>query len=252
MVAERKIKEVERILNLLRDFKNVCIVEVYKTPNLIIKKVREKLKKMGAVFTVTKKRLFKIAVEKSGREDVKKLIENMPKQLGLIFSNENALSLFSTIKNIKVNDYAKEGDVASRDIWIRATVTDLPPGPIITELSNVGLKVGVEGGKVAVKEDKLLVKKGEKITKEIASVLQKFDIKPIEICLNITTILNNGFIFKKEVLDLIDEYPKELETAYKNSFNLTLNINYPTKENINLLISKFMLIAKSVEQKIKS
>lgn len=49
-------------------------------------------------------------------------------------------------------------------------------GPVISEFAKVGLIAGVEEGKVAIKKDKVVAKKGDEISKELAGVLRKLKI----------------------------------------------------------------------------
>ena len=252
MVSERKIKEFERIKNFLEKFRNIIVIDLNKTPNKIYKKVQKELKSKSSILTCVKKRIFKKVVEYLKREDILSILSEFPNMIGIIFTNEDSLKVYKEISAIKVFRYAKEGDVAPKDIWIRAGPTNLPPGPLISELSKVGLVVGVERGKIAVKKDKLLVKKGEKISSDIASVLQKFDIKSIEIKLNIKLAKLNEIWIKKEHLEFSDNLENLLNQAYSNVFNLTINTNYPTNKNLEFILQKaylnFNIISKLLEK----
>jgi len=54
--------------------------------------------------------------------------------------------------------------------------------------------------------------------------------------------LENGEIFKKDVLDIDDSvYINNLKSAYLSAFNLAFNTAYPTRINIKLLIKKAFL-----------
>ena len=114
---------------------------------------------------MTKKRLMKIALdqiknEKNHIEELEKYFEGMP---AFIFTNENPFKLSKLLQKSKTRAPARAGQTAPEDIVITKGPTPFAPGPIISELSGVGLKVGVENGKVAVKEDTVIVKKGDKL-----------------------------------------------------------------------------------------
>ncbi|MEM7823524.1 MAG: 50S ribosomal protein L10 [Candidatus Aenigmatarchaeota archaeon] len=239
MVSERKLKEAERIRNLLSKYKNYIIIDLYLTPSIIYKKIQEELKKFNSILTCVKKRIFLKVVENENTFD--KIKNNLPNMLGIIFTNEDSLKMYGIISKISIYRFAKAGDIAPNDIWIKAGPTELAPGPVISELSKVGLKVGVDKGKIAVKEDFLLVKKEEIINSDKASVLQKFKIKPIEIKLNILSLFKDGMWINKNTLSIHNEISNYIPTHYKNAFNLTLNINYPTEKNITYLIQKAFL-----------
>ncbi|MCS7123306.1 MAG: 50S ribosomal protein L10 [Candidatus Aenigmarchaeota archaeon] len=239
MVSEKKIKEFNRIKELLNKYKNYIIIDLYLTPSMIYKKIQDELKKVNSVLTCVKKRIFLKCVE--GDKKFEKIKNRLPNMLGIIFTNEDTLKIYDIINKIKVYRFAKEGDVSPKDIWIRAGLTNLNPGPIISELSKVGLKVGVDKGKIAVKEDFLIVKKGEKISADKASVLQKFEIKPVEIKLNVFSVLLDSYWIEKDELSLYTEINNYINYCYSNAFNLSLNINYPTNKNINYLLQKAFL-----------
>jgi len=246
MVSKEKIKEFERIKSLIENYKNYIILDLKNTPNSIYKKVQSELKKKGSILTVTKTRIFKKVVEKDLR--FSNILEKLPNMISIIFTNEDPLSIYHQISNIRVYRYAKAGDVSPIDIWIRAGPTNFAPGPIISELSKVGLQVGVEKGKVAVKKDLLLVKKGDIIDADKASVLQKFDIRPIEIKLNIKSVLLDSIWIFEDNLYIFNEIENLVKTAYNNALNLSVNINYPTEKNIAILLQKAYLNAKSLSK----
>jgi hypothetical protein len=114
-------------------------------------------------------------------------------------------------------------------------------------LSGVGLKVGVESGKVAVKEDAVIAKKGEKINSKVAEILTRLDIKPMEVGLGLVAAYEDGIVYKKDVL-LIDEeaFNEKLKNAAAYAFNLAFNIAYVTKDNAGLLIAKAFNDAKAL------
>ena len=56
---------------------------------------------------------------------------------------------------------AKPGDIAPEDILVKAGDTPFKPGPIVGELQKAGIPAAIEGGKIVIKKDKVLVKKGE-------------------------------------------------------------------------------------------
>ncbi len=107
------------------------------------------------------------------------------------------------------------------------------------ELGQIGVKAGVVDGKVAIKEDALVVKEGQLISTLVANLLTRLGIEPMEIGINLLAALENGTIFAKDVLN-VDEvaFMNNIKLAATSSFNLAFNIAYPTKDNIQLLIKK--------------
>ena len=245
MRKEEKIALAEEISKEMKNYRTVGIVDLHKIPTREFKEIRKALSEF-AKLKVIKKSALKFASEKAG-EDFKKLLELNPNQFAILFSNEEPFSLFKKISSITSETYAKENDVAEEDIWIYAGPTQIKAGPSISEFARLRIPAGVEGGFIAVKKDTQVAKKGDRISKELAALLRKLNIKVRKVRLNVLGLLHDGTLYTKEVLNLVFEYPKLLTEAYQNALNLSVNVNYPTKENINILISKCYLKAKALE-----
>ena len=246
MTREQKKKVVEELVKLFSSHKTIGWVDFFRMPTSQYQQIKEKLKDKIKVKYV-KKTLLRKALEQVNIKGMDELLKHLPDQIGVLFSNEDPFKLLKEIKKFVVFREAKAGDVAPRDIVIKPMLTNLPPGPAISELQKVGLNVGIEKGKIAIKKEKVLVKTGEKINADVASVLQKLGIKPIEVSLNITAMLYDGVVFPRDVLDVnVEEYLEKLQDAYRRALLLSIGLVYPTKENIELLIAKAFRNAKSV------
>jgi large subunit ribosomal protein L10 len=192
---------------------------------------------------------MKIALEKIKNE--KKHIEELEKYLGgmpaLLFANESPFKLSRTLQKSKTSAPAKANQIAPNDITINKGPTPFAPGPIISELSSVGLKVGVEAGKVAVKEDSVVAKRGEKIKPKVAEILTRLDIKPMEVGLGLVAAYENGIIYQKDILEIDEKaFNEKINLASTQALNLSFNIAYITKDNINLLLAKAFNDAKAI------
>jgi large subunit ribosomal protein L10 len=245
MKKEEKIALAEEIAKEMKNYKTIGIVDLYKIPTKEFKEIRKALSEV-AQMKVIKKSTLKFAAEKAG-ENFKKLLELNPNQFAILFSNEEPFSLFKKISTTTSETYAKENDEAEEDIWVYAGPTQIKAGPSISEFARLKIPAGVEGGFIAVKKDTQVAKKGDKISKELAALLRKLKIKAKKVRLNVLGMLYEGNLYTKDTLNLVFEYPKLLAKAYQDAFSLTLNIGYPTKENINILISKCYLNAKAIE-----
>ncbi len=142
---------------------------------------------------------------------------------------------------------AKKGDVVKQDILISAGPTTLPPGPAISALSKVGLKASVQGGKIAIMSDKIILKAGETVTDDLANVFGMLKLEPMEIGLDLVAVWENGTIFGKDVLDVsTEDYIRDLENCVRKAVNLSVNTGYPTKNTINLMLTKAFSEARSL------
>ena len=204
-IAEYKKKIVNDIVKLAKDYSIIGLVNMEDLPAPQLQAMKKELRGKMNLF-MTKKRLMRIALDKiknerKGAEELEKYFEGMP---ALLFTNESPFKLSKLLQKSKSKAPAKAGQTAPDDITINKGPTPFAPGPIISELSSVGLKVGVEGGKVAVKEDTVIVKKGEKIKPKVAEILTRLDIKPMEVGLGLVAAYEDGIIYQKDILK-IDE-----------------------------------------------
>ena len=116
--------------------------------------------------------------------------------------------------------------------------TGFAPGPVIGEMGLMGIKAGIVDGKVAIKEDSLIVKEGEVIKPEVAALLTRLKIEPMEIGLDLTATYEDGEIFTKDVLDInVQEYIDNLTNAHRWSFNLAVEAGI-----YNAQTTEFMVI----------
>jgi len=248
VVREEKVKQVEELVKKFETYPVIAIFDLFQLPNKVLKEIRNLLKEKGEV-KVVKKRIAFIAMEKYDK-GLEKLVERIDFPLGLIFSKENPFKLFSLIEDHKVPDFAKGGEVAEEDIVIKAGITNLMAGPAISEFSKLKIPVGVEQGKIAIKKDHVLVKKGEVITPEAASILRKLNIAPLKIGLKIKYVYENGMIYDREALELVKTFKEELVKGYQAYLNFTLTLDWPTKDNIKYLLIKAYQYARALEGRI--
>lgn len=235
MVSENKVKLVKELRAEAEKYPVVGILDMHKLPAKQLHEIREKLRDQARIFMI-KKRLLKLAFKDLKVAELEKYMEGQP---ALLFSESDPFKLARVIAASKSKTAAKAGDVAPSDIMIRAGPTSLPPGPVIGELQKAGVPASVEGDRIAVKKDTVLVKEGEEINSDVAGVLAKLGIEPMDISLNLLAVWEKGMIYTKEILFIPPEkYENDLKEAFLNAFNLTLNIGYVTPQNIGTLLSK--------------
>ena len=247
-IPEFKKNIVDEMSDLIRKHSITALVNMSNIPAPQLQAMRREMKGKIRIY-MTKKRLMKIALDKSKNEKknvgaLANYFEGMP---AFIFSNENPFRLSRLLQKSKTKAPAKAGQTAPSDIVISKGRTSFAPGPIISELSSIGLKVGVEGGKIAIKEDTVIARKGEKIKPKVAEILARMDIRPMDVGLGMVAAYEDGIIYARDVLE-IDEnaFNDKLNNAAVQAFNLAFNITYTTKGNISLLIAKAFNDAKAL------
>lgn len=247
-VADYKREIVNNLVNLITEYPIIGVVNMENLPAPQLQNMRAQLRGKFLI-TMTKRRLIKLAFEqtkpnKIGIEKLESCLGGMP---ALIFTKENPFKLSRTLQKSKSPSPAKAGQTAPRDIVVNKGATSFAPGPIIGELAIAGIKAGVEAGKVAIKEDTLVVKSGEKIKPKVAEILTRLGIHPMEVGLDLVAVLENGVLYGRDVLSIDEsEYKKRLSNASRWAFSLANYISYPTKETIRLLIGNAYNDAKSL------
>lgn len=249
MVKEEKLKAVEELVKLIDGYSSVGILDLNKLPSRQLQDIRKKLRGSVLIKTIKKSILFN-AIKNSKKVGIQKLEELVPKEPSIVFTNLDPFKFYSSIIKLKSPAAAKEGDIAPSEISVSAGPTSLLPGPVISEFTKAGIPAGVEDGKIAVKKDTVVAKPGDVISGPLASALKKLGVEPILIGLNVVAVYDNGMIYRKDALELVDTFPKMLTNAYQNALNLSIFIDYPTKENIKLMLAKAFNVAKSLENKL--
>src|SRR3989338_5173671 len=174
---------------------------------------------------MTKRRLIKLALEhtKQDKPGIDKIEEKLKGMPALLFTKDNPFTLFKTLKKNKSKAPAKAGQIAPSDIVVPAGATSFLPGPIIGELSAIGLKTGVENGKAAIKQNSAVVKEGQAIKQNVASILTRLGIEPMEIGLDLIATYENGEIFAKDILSVDEqEYINNITKIASWSINLAV------------------------------
>lgn len=246
MVREEKIKEVEDLEKLIEEYPVIGLIDMFKLPSKQLQEIRKNLIEK-ALIKMTKKSLLKLAIKKSKKQGINELENFIPEQPAIVFTKLEPFKFYSMVEKLKSPAFAKEGDITQSDIKVSAGPTSLLPGPVISELTRAGIPAGIEDERIAIKKDVVVVKKGEKITKHLAAALRKLKIESIEVGLDIVVIFN-GKICEKNALELVVIYPKKLKESFNQALNLSINISYPTKENIKYLLAKAFNTAKGLER----
>jgi large subunit ribosomal protein L10 len=246
-VAEHKKKVVAEFIELLDSYPVVGVVNMSNLPAKQVQSMRSKLRDKKTVLKMTKKRLLKIALSKSNKANVADLQNYMSGMPAVVFTNENPFKLYAELQKTKSRAPAKAGQIAPNDISVKAGPTSFAPGPVIGQLGKFGIKTGIEGGKIVIKQDSVVAKKGQVIDAELAGILTRLGIEPMEIGLDLTGVYEEGVIYTGDVLYIDEkEYARNIQAAYSQSLNLAVHVAYPTEDTINILLGKAYTDSKAL------
>jgi len=247
MVSEKKKQELVKLKETLEKYPVIGIIDLFKMPSKQLQDIRKSLRK-EVLIKMSKKGLISLALKDvKNKKNIEKLNEIKINEPGLILTQMEPFKLFRILKSNKSLTYAKENDIAPDDLMIRAGATKLLAGPAIGELQRLKIPAMIKEGKIHVREDTTVVKKGELISSQLAGLLKKLDIQPILIGINLLAVWEDEIIYGKEVLDVDEKlYAKKISDAYISALNLAVNVGYLTKDSIKILIQKAFLEAKNL------
>lgn len=240
-----KKTEVEEIKKNASKYALIGLVDMYGIPAAQVQQIRRNLRGK-AVIRVTRNTLITHALGEIGGK-VTGLSKYISGHSAMIFTNDNPFKLFKQLEKTKTKMSAKAGETAPEDIVVEKGPTSFKPGPIVGELQQAGIPAAIEGGKVKIRETKTIVKKGAVISRKVADVLIKLDIKPMDVGLILQAAFYHGDVFEPSVL-AIDEtaFFGQISLAAQQAFNLSVNAAIPTRETIALLLTKAVREARGL------
>ncbi|MCL4447305.1 MAG: 50S ribosomal protein L10 [Thermoplasmatales archaeon] len=271
--SESKDIAIKTLSEDIKNSKSIALVGIERVPGKQFQQIRKSLRGKAKI-KVIKKTLLKRAFEGMNSDAIKGMEDYMDGPVAAIFSQENPFKLFKEIESSRTRAPAKGGEIAPDDIVLEAKATNLKPGPVVGELQKAGIPASIDQGKVVIRKETVLVKRGDKITKEKAIALSKLEILPLEIGLDFRAAYEEGIVFDKSILgsstqDFLNKltaahsmaialsinlnyYTEEtmpifLFKAYREGTALSLAVSYPTKDTVQMLLAKGNAIAKSLE-----
>ncbi len=244
-IPQWKKDEIKSIKDLINTYPLFAIAGIGGIPAKQFQIMRRELKDT-AVLRVSRNTLINRALDEAN-EDIQKMNDFVELQTALIFTEENPFKLYKILEQSKTPSPIKAGTVAPKDIMVEKGPTSFPPGPILGDLQSVGIPAAIEQGKVVIKENKVVAKEGEVVSSKLAAMLARLEIHPLEVGMNLRAVYESGFIFTPDVLE-IDEnkYFNDISVAFQRAFNLSVNASYPTKANINILLSTAFIKSQSL------
>ena len=247
-ISQEKVKVVKNLTDLMNEKRTFLVASIRNIPALqyqeIVKKLRGK-----AVVKVPKKNLIFRVLDSSGNEEIKKIRERYEDSIAIIFSNLDSFDLAIELMESTTPSRAKAGQIADKDIEIEAGPTELLPGPAISELGDLGIQIQIEKGKITIKESKVVVKKGEKVSAKVAEILNKLDIKPFSV--GFKPLLAYDSTDKKLYTEIVIDKKGTLEKlkgAYSKSLAFAVSRCYASANTISFLIAKAGVEGKLFEK----
>ncbi|MEK6889619.1 MAG: 50S ribosomal protein L10 [Nanoarchaeota archaeon] len=245
-VPEYKLKLVKEIADKIKKNKTFLIASTRKLPSSQFHEIKKNLRSKAEIKVARKSSVIR-AIEAVGKPGIESLKNSVTADVALFFSNVDAFELSGMLTDNQSPSRAKAGDIAPEDIVVEPGPTDLIPGPAISELGSVGLKVSVEGGKLAIKQTATIVKAGEEIKANVASVMAKLNIMPMKVGFEPLAAYDSSE--DKVYTGIKIDKPgtlNELRVAIGKARGFAINMAYTCKETISSLIGKAAMQEKAI------
>ena len=239
-VAPIKKRLVEDLASQCAQAKVVGIVNIRGIPAPQFQAIRKRLRGRATI-TVAKNNLLRLALEQASakKPDLAKLGETIDGQTAVVTADINPFRLFKELEATKSRAPARGGEIAPEDLWVRAGETPFKPGPIVGELQKAGVPAAIERGRVVIRQDKLLVKSGQRIPRDIAQQLGRLEIFPLVVGLDLRGAYEAGTVFRREALAIDDVVVRgQIAQAGREALALALVAAYPTKDTIRPLLAR--------------
>jgi len=180
-----------------------------------------------------------LALNSCDKENIATLEEHMDGQPALIFTNMNPFKLYKILEGSKTAAPAKAGSIAPEDIVVPKGDTTFKPGPILGELQKIGIAAKIEKGKIVITSDKKIVAAGETIPKNVASILTRLDIFPLEVGIDLRAAYEDQTVYTSDLLTIDEEQTlTDIQQAFTQALNLSVNAVIFNKESTPVLIQK--------------
>ncbi len=240
-VSPAKLERVAQLRQQLAAKPMVALIGIRGVPASALQSMRRSLRGQSRPIRVSPNNLILHALEAAQKElpSLEPLRAHVTDQTALMTCEGNPFTLYSELSKTRSPTPARGGELAPADIVVPAGTTSFKPGPIVGELQHAGFPAAIEKGKVVLKKDTLIVPKGQPISREVAGLLTRMEIFPLEVGLNLRAVVNRGTFYPPEVLAVdLDALRAELARSARRSLALALELGYATAETTPLLLGR--------------
>ncbi|UCE13867.1 MAG: 50S ribosomal protein L10 [Candidatus Heimdallarchaeota archaeon] len=248
---DKKKDQIETIINLAEQSSVVGLVNLSGISSKALQGIRSSMRsgEVEAVIKVAKNTIKTIALEKVGKEGLSKLVSYIDGSCAMIFSDTNPFKLQKFLNQNQVPAPAKTGQISPVDVYISEGLTNLDPGPIISELGVIGLQTRIEKGKIRIIKTAKVLSAGDTVTESHTAVLARLGIQPFKIGLKLAVVLENGELFEGSILDVDEnEILSNLKKAYLDALSLAINpeVSYYSEQTTFILLKNAIFQAMSL------
>jgi len=237
-IPSKKLNSMKELIDLSKSKRTILLASIKNLPASQFQEISKKLRGK-AIVKVPKKNIAIRAFNSVKEDKIKELNIQLIEDVAILFSDIEGFELAGELMNARSAAKAKRGQIAPENIEVEKGPTDLLPGPAVSELGALGIPIMIDKGKIAIKENKVIVKKGEVISQAAADVMGKLDIKPFTVGFEPLVVYDN--LEKKIYINIkMDKEGilNELKYSFGKALPFAMEIGYVCEDTIKLMITK--------------
>ncbi|HTW76287.1 MAG TPA: 50S ribosomal protein L10 [Thermoplasmata archaeon] len=240
-VPPERLQLVAELEEVLVGHPMTALIGIRGVPASALQSMRRELRQRGHPIRVATNSSIRHAVENASkkRPSLRPLLEKVEDQTAVMSAEGNPFALYQELRRTRSPTPARGGEIAPSDITVPAGTTNFKPGPIVGELQHAGFPAAIEKGKVVLKKDTTIVKAGGVISREVAGMLTRLEVFPLEVGLDLRAVVDGDTFYPPEVLSIdLDAQRAALARAARAALGLAVEVGYATKETAPLLLTK--------------
>ncbi len=238
---KRKAVVVEEIRSLLKQYRTMAVLSVESAPTKESRKVYNKLRSLGCVVKLYKNSLVLRALKEINAKNLDSLAKHLTGPNVYLFTNLNPFELARIIEESVEYRYAKPGDTVVSDVELGPGPTDIKPGPSMSLFGKLKIPIQVREGQIWIAKDVKVLKAGDTVSAELASLLRKLGVAVIPVKARLKAIYEGGLVYTPDTTKIdYESIRKSFIEAVSYSKVLAVELALPLPEVVpELLVRAF-------------
>lgn len=243
---KKKVQMYQQLQELPKKYRVLALVKMEKVRSSQVLPLRKKLGN-DVKFVNVKDRIAKKALEAAGVAGIGGILDRLTGQCMLLLTNISPFKLGILLAKNKMMLHARAGDVANMDVLVREQNTGVAPGPMLTEFKEAKIPTKIDQGTIWIMKDTVPAKKGDVISEQLAPLLTKLNIKPVEARISLECALEDGTLYDREEIAIdTDAVWDEFAACSQEAMNLAVHAAYAVPESIAAILRRAHASAMNV------
>ena len=237
----------QELQDLPTKYNVIALSKMTKVRATQLMSIRKKFRNEIKIRIIKNKVAIRAFEKVKGVAGIDSLSKQLEGQCALMFTNVSPFKLNLIFAQNKVFLPAKGGDVATKEIVVPGGNTGIAPGPVLSEFKVANVPTKIDQGTIWVNKDTVVARPGDVISMQLASLLSKLNIKPIEAGIAVNFAVAEGLVYKEQELRInLEEYRDELVRSFQQALALATEVGYMTPETVKPLLVKAQQHAMSL------